>query len=207
MRNKLKTSAWLIAAASAIPVLAYAAIGPHLASNAIFCDDGSFAAQGMFSGFVNQGGRLVWTGGGANPKVAGDEFIGLRLNGDDGFVLPAATFTFVVDADRDLLADTGAIVAYTVNDHGTITTLKKFISSAPGNGLVVSRNGNHFTITAPINQPGRFGNIYFEDEGSAPGVPFRDTVTAAKVDGKSYMPDVTHSLVSTCNGVYVPVAP
>ncbi len=206
MKNKFTVMAIAAALAAALPVV-YAASGPHLNSNAIFCDDGSFATQGMFTGFVNVGGRLVWRGGGANPKVAGDEFIGLRLNGDDGFVLPASKFTFVVDADRDLRLDNGAIVAYTVKDANTTTTLKKFVSGAPGNGLIVTRIGSQITIDAPINAHGNFGNIYFEDEGRTPGVPFRDTVLSAKVSGRSYLPDMTSTTVSTCNGVYVPVAP
>ncbi len=206
MKNKLKLLVAAAAVVAALPVV-YAASGPHLTSNAIFCDDGSFATQGMFTGFVNRGGRLVWTGGGANPKVEGDEFIGLRLNGDDGFILPASRFTFVVDADRDLRLDNGAIVAYTVKDANTTTTLKKYVSGAPGNGLIVSRIGSQITIDAPINAHGNFGNIYFEDEGRSPGVPFRDTVLSAKVSGRAYLPDMTQSTVSTCNGVFVPVAP
>ncbi len=198
MKTKMKLAAFAVALAASIPALVQAA-GPHYSSNAVFCDDGSFNNQGMFSQFQTQAGRIVWTGGGANPKVGGDEFIGLRLNGNNLAAL-AGQITLIVQADRDLTLDNGAHLAYQVINGGTTLT-NLFISGAPGNGLIVVNNGhNLFTITAPVNAHGSFGNVYFQDQGRTTGVPYADTILDFKVNGKAYLPDVTNNRVSDCTG-------
>lgn len=198
MKSKFKMAAFVAAISCAIPVLGQVG-SPHQSSNAVFCDDGSFATRGMFTQFFTSNGRIVWNGGGANPKVGGDEFIGLRLNGGNQSGAPGS-FTFVVQADRDLTLDNGARVAFQVINGGTTTTTL-LISGAPGNGLVVTSNGhNQFTITAPVNQHGVFGNVLFQDEGRTTGVPFSDTVQVGKVNGKAYLPDTSNTRVRDCTG-------
>lgn len=201
MNTKRKLVSLAIALASAVPVCVVAVGAAHFPANAVFCDDGSFATQGMFSQFIPP--TFVWTGGGTNPKVEGDEFIGLRI---DGANLPVGNFIFQVNADRNLLADNGARIVYQTILNGVTTTTSKLISGAPGNGLVVSSNGhNQFTISMNgDSHAGVWGNIYFDDQGRTAGVPFTDTVTQARVNGKSFFPGATNLTgpVSDCTGIF-----
>ncbi len=199
MNTKRKLVSLAIALASAVPVCVVAVGAAHFPGNAVFCDDGSFATQGMFSRFVPP--SFVWTGGGTNPKVEGDEFIGLRI---DGANLPVGNFIFQVNADRDLRADNGAIIVYQTILNGVTTTTTKAISGAPGNGLIVSSNGhNQFTISMNgDSHAGAWGNIYFDDQGRTAGVPFQDTVINVKVNGKSLFPGTSNLTgpIQDCTG-------
>ena len=202
MNRKRKLVSLAIALASALPVCMIAGTAAHFPANAVFCDDGSFATQGMFSSFVPP--AFTWTGGGTNPKVEGDEWIGLRI---DGANLPVGNFTFQVNASRDLRLDNGSIIVYQYIVNGVTTTVTKTISGAPGNGLVVTSNGhNQFTISFDglhNGASGVWGNVYFDDEGRTTGVPFSDTVNYAKINGKTIFPG-TASLtpVSDCTGIF-----
>ncbi len=200
MNTKRKLVSLAIAVASAVPVCVVAVSAAHFPGNAVFCDDGSFAAQGMFSQFIPP--SFVWTGGGTNPKVAGDEYIGLRI---DGANLPVGSFIFQVNADRDLRLDNGAVIVYQTILNGVTTTIRKNISGAPGNGLNVQSNGhNQFTISMNgTAHAGVWGNIYFDDQGRTAGVPYTDTVINVKVNGKSLFPGATAltGAVSDCTGL------
>jgi len=203
MNTKRKLVSLAVAVASAVPVCMIAATAAHFPANAVFCDDGSFAVQGMFSNFVPP--TFYWTGGGTNPKVGGDEFIGLRIDGQN---LPVGNFYFQVNADRDLRLDNGAIIVYQTIVNGVTTTTTKTIAGAPGNGLIVTSNGhNQFTIT--MNGPnvgahGVWGNIYFDDQGRTTGVPFTDNVVSVKVNGKQSFPGVTALTppIQDCTGIF-----
>ncbi|HEY9730359.1 MAG TPA: hypothetical protein V6C89_00515 [Drouetiella sp.] len=187
MNKKRKFVSLAVAVAAALPVLAIAVKAAHFPANAVFCDDGSFATQGMFSQFVPP--TFFWAGGGTNPKVQGDEYIGLRIDGQN---LPVGNFIFQVNADRDLRLDNGAVIVYQYIVNGTTTTVTKTIAGAPANGLVVASNGhNQFTITMnglTNGASGVWGNIYFDDQGRTAGVPFQDNVINVKVNGKTLFP-------------------
>lgn len=203
MNKKRKFVSLAVAIAASIPVLAIAVKAAHFPANAVFCDDGSFATQGMFSRFVPP--TFFWTGGGSNPKVEGDEWIGLRIDGQN---LPVGTFVFQVNADRDLRADNGAVIVYQYIVNGSTTTVTKNISGAPGNGLNVVSNGhNGFLITvngAANGASGVWGNIYFDDQGRTPGVSYQDTVVNVKVNGKQLFPGTTSLTgpTSDCTGLF-----
>lgn len=203
MNTKRKLISLAVAVAAALPVCVVAVGAAHFPSNAVFCDDGSFATQGMFSRFIPP--TFVWNGGGTNPKVENDEFIGLRIDGQN---LPVGNFSFLVNADRNLLADTGAVIVYQFISNGVTTTVKKTLAGAPGNGLQVSTNGhNQFNILvngAANGASGVWGNLYFDDQGRTPGVAFSDTVINAKVNGKSVFPGSTslNAPIADCTGIF-----
>lgn len=203
MNKKRKFVSLAVAIAAAVPVLAIAVKAAHFPANAVFCDDGSFATQGMFSRFVPP--TFYWNGGGTNPKVEGDEYIGLRIDGQN---LPVGNFVFQVNADRDLRADNGAIIVYQYITGGTTNTVTKTIAGAPGNGLTVLSNGhNQFLITLnglANGASGVWGNIYFDDQGRTPGVPFTDNVINVKVNGKSLFPGAASltAPIQDCTGVF-----
>lgn len=189
---KKKIVGLLAALACAVPVMVQAASAPHLTSNAIKCDDGSFGIQGMFSQFVNDHHHIIWVGGGTNPKFEGDEWIGLRLNGAGTL---ARQFTMAIQADRNLFADGGSLISYVINDGGIFTTVTRSMNSLPSAGIFASKGvGNTFNVTFSGATAGTsgllFDDIYFADESSGVGVPFSDSITDATIDGVHVIPDV-----------------